>query len=1069
MKLWKRIAALCLALSLCLSLASCWKKAPEETTAAATTAGAEETGNYTIQVTAESGTPFEGIGIYVYEDATQSELVWFAKTDAEGRISFTDNVKEGYVAVLDKVPQGYVVAEQYPLTGLETSIVLAVEMADEVDLTTASFRLGDVMYDLKVTDVNGQTWQLSKLLEEKKAVVLNFWYLTCTPCRMEFPHLQKAYEKYAGQVAVLALNTVDSDEAAIGAYAKEMGLTFPVAAADPNLAKAMGLVSYPTTIVIDQSGIISLSHVGSLDSADDFEDIFAHFTAEDYKGGVVKDLEDILTDDKDEDEEVINNPTEVGGVTSFQLTVRAGETVYCDVYRLDGMYMTIKSENAELLYGGKNYKPKNGTIGVTIHCKDTRTPAVIGLRNNGEETETFTINFSAPQGTLNNPFPLKLGKFDVSIPAGEEEGVYYSYKAAKDGYFTVRCISATKGVPYDYTLYNLDTYANRNLAADAVKDEDGHTVVQVKVSKGDDIQFSASALPDDSGTYPAIKMKFEASITDAVDGTGQEDVEKTAYAVTVTDENRKGISGVQVYLVEQDPEEEAKPTTANLKTDDKGVAASNLPVGSYKVTLKVPVGYTAYTTEFLLTEEASMLSVKFDTLNTETKTYTVKVVDETGKGISGATVVIGGQSLTTNSKGIVTVDLPEYTYTVEVGLPSGAVLSGAFEAGKTTLTITAESGGSGEEKPGETYTVKVVDYGGNAMKDVTVTFQRSGSTVGMVKTNASGEASMKLAKGTYTVSLAFASGAYHYEETVLTEDTTSATVTVYAKRGSEYTELYVGYAYHLNVGATYVDGMQANVPNYFIFRPTQSGVYRFTTNDPAAVISYWGANDAYIANQTNVTDYADNAYTREFREDQVGNSMVIIGVTGATECVVEIIRTGDVQLTDEEKAEWIIFEGTQTPKEGTTYKVKESGTQTYVDIKGQTADYEIVKGSDGFYHLGSANGPLMYVNLGPGGKYISFYQMMGFEQAGGTNMHQIFYDENGKFIKKEDYTTCLKAYAGAVDAEGYGLYPLTDDLIYILKNGGENKQWWVETSPNYLFSGTVNPEIAWMFNCCYFA
>ena len=78
-------------------------------------------------------------------------------------------------------------------------------------------------------------------------------------------------------------------------------------------------------------------------------------------------------------------------------------------------------------------------------------------------------------------------------------------------------------------------------------------------------------------------------------------------------------------------------------------------------------------------------------------------------------------------------------------------------------------------------------------------------------------------------------------------------------------------------------------------------------------------------------------------------------------------------------------------------------------------------------------------------------------------------DESGNYIRREDYTACMCQYVECVDEEGYGVYPMTEDLYYMLRNGGEHYGWWDSTHPNYLFTETegLNTEIAWMFCCCY--
>lgn len=67
---------------------------------------------------------------------------------------------------------------------------------------------------------------------------------------------------------------------------------------------------------------------------------------------------------------------------------------------------------------------------------------------------------------------------------------------------------------------------------------------------------------------------------------------------------------------------------------------------------------------------------------------------------------------------------------------------------------------------------------------------------------------------------------------------------------------------------------------------------------------------------------------------------------------------------------------------------------------------------------------------------------------------------------------CLFTYIACVDQET-GLYPLTDDLMYIIQKSGEHNGWWNKDS-NYIFlddAGNalpdINGEYAWLFMCCY--
>jgi hypothetical protein len=97
------------------------------------------------------------------------------------------------------------------------------------------------------------------------------------------------------------------------------------------------------------------------------------------------------------------------------------------------------------------------------------------------------------------------------------------------------------------------------------------------------------------------------------------------------------------------------------------------------------------------------------------------------------------------------------------------------------------------------------------------------------------------------------------------------------------------------------------------------------------------------------------------------------------------------------------------------------------------------------------------------------YVMLGMTGVGGTNFTQTFYDENGVAVRREDYTDCMMAYIANTESK-YGLYPLTEDLVYMLRQGGDRKGWWDPDNGNYLFADVegLNQENAWMFAVCYF-
>ena len=141
--------------------------------------GGNVTPGDTVPVTVENraGTPLKNVQVYIYGDTALTDLVNFAKTDADGKMSFVSEQSAHY-AVLKGVAPGYKLEAYYPLDGANTTIVLdaLAPTADGKLPSGVKFSVGDPMVDFTVTDVDGNTYTASEVLKEKKALVLNFWY-----------------------------------------------------------------------------------------------------------------------------------------------------------------------------------------------------------------------------------------------------------------------------------------------------------------------------------------------------------------------------------------------------------------------------------------------------------------------------------------------------------------------------------------------------------------------------------------------------------------------------------------------------------------------------------------------------------------------------------------------------------------------------------------------------------------------------------------------------------------------------------------------------------------------------
>lgn len=381
----------------------------------------------------------------------------------------------------------------------------------------------------------------------------------------------------------------------------------------------------------------------------------------------------------------------------------------------------------------------------------------------------------------------------------------------------------------------------------------------------------------------------------------------------------------------------------------------------------------------------------------------------------------------------------------------------------------------------KTYKVTVKDALGNPYTSgVVVQFIQNGKQVAMQACDENGIATKKLPKGDYTVSLSFTDNedGYYYEEgTKLTSSENEVDVILAHKITSEPEMLYVGSneyeAYAVSSGCTYVD-LTADDRSYFLFTPTEAGNYEFSVVGEANTqIGYYGA--PHFVQSMSAAEVVDNKFTISVSASMIGTgdsgtSTYVIGIDAldgnAKNCVLAINRLGDAVKTLEDEP-WTIYKATH---ELSAYQLPAGAQIKEFDLTAATDTYKIVYNeADGFYHLNSTTGPLILVRLAEDSDYIACFQTI-LDRSG---VSKYFFDEDGEFVKKESYSECLLEYIEYVD-EAEGVYPLTEDLKYIIQQRGEYVGWWDIKSSGYLFKdangnndATINAEIAWLLMCCY--
>jgi len=126
-----------------------------------------------------------------------------------------------------------------------------------------SLKIGSIAPNFTARDV--KTDQVLSLDSFRgKIVVLDFWYLSCMPCRTLMPKLQKLQEKFGkDKVLVIGINVRDTDAKQIQQYLDEKHFSYrQFYQAGQQLSSNYKLVAFPTTFVLDRQGKVKMTEVG---------------------------------------------------------------------------------------------------------------------------------------------------------------------------------------------------------------------------------------------------------------------------------------------------------------------------------------------------------------------------------------------------------------------------------------------------------------------------------------------------------------------------------------------------------------------------------------------------------------------------------------------------------------------------------------------------------------------------------------------------------------------------------------------------------------------------------------
>ncbi len=121
----------------------------------------------------------------------------------------------------------------------------------------------------KMQDLEGNTFTLASL--RGKVVVMNFWFIGCRPCVEEMPLLNKLVAKYKGKDVVFLGLALDS-KTSLNRFFQKKKFDYHIIPNSSDLIRTKCKVeSFPTHLVIDKIGDVTLVKVGGLSEVKELE------------------------------------------------------------------------------------------------------------------------------------------------------------------------------------------------------------------------------------------------------------------------------------------------------------------------------------------------------------------------------------------------------------------------------------------------------------------------------------------------------------------------------------------------------------------------------------------------------------------------------------------------------------------------------------------------------------------------------------------------------------------------------------------------------------------------------
>ena len=148
------------------------------------------------------------------------------------------------------------------------TLIVALVIAITFSNVEAKEKQQRLASNFTLKNLEGEDVSLSQF--RGKYLLINFWATWCAPCKIEMPSLEKLYRQFkSDNFDMIGISNDMFGARVVRPYIKATNLTFPLLLDQRMIvSRQFGIVSLPTTILIDPQGII----IGVLQGAEDWSD-----------------------------------------------------------------------------------------------------------------------------------------------------------------------------------------------------------------------------------------------------------------------------------------------------------------------------------------------------------------------------------------------------------------------------------------------------------------------------------------------------------------------------------------------------------------------------------------------------------------------------------------------------------------------------------------------------------------------------------------------------------------------------------------------------------------------------